>query len=188
MRFVGIDPATKTGFVAMDYDGNVLVELELKGKGRAAKGGITTEQLVDLENQLFRLLQPEDEILIEESAKGTQKGVTTGMIHGGLRTMIFRKKLRYNEINPSQTKKYVGVTGWTGKVGQKERIPKDEKKEVVLQAVYEHFGYSHKSDNIVDAYIMARAALNLYRMREYHLLLDTLPYQIEVTEAILNNA
>ncbi len=37
-RFVGIDPATKTGFVALDIDGNVLMETELKGKGPKVPG------------------------------------------------------------------------------------------------------------------------------------------------------
>lgn len=188
MRFVGIDPATKTGFVALDIDGKVLEQVELKGKGPAVKGGISVEQLVSLENQLFGLLIPGDEIMIEQPAMGTQKGVTTGMIHGGLRTMIHRKNLGFNEINPIWTKKYVSVTGWTGEVGNKRRLKDTEKKKAVADAAKEMFGYSHKSDNVTDAYIIARAAVNLYRMREYMPLLDTQPYQIEVTEAILNKS
>lgn len=34
MRFVGIDPSTKTGFVALDEDGQVLVAKELTGVGK----------------------------------------------------------------------------------------------------------------------------------------------------------
>ncbi|OPG98384.1 hypothetical protein B2I21_08520 [Chryseobacterium mucoviscidosis] len=186
MRFIGIDPATKTGFVALDIDGNILEQIELKGKGPTIKGGITVEQLVSLENQLFGMLLAEDEILIEQPAMGTQKGVTTGMIHGGLRTMIHRKGMTFNEINPTSTKKYVAVTGWTGEVGSKRRLKDKEKKAAVAEAAKSMFGFTHKSDNVTDAYIIARAAVNLYRMREYMPLLDTEPYQKEVIESILN--
>jgi len=188
MRFVGIDPATKTGFVALDEHGNVLIEQELIGTGRKEKGGISIEQLVSLEDMLYRHLKPEDEIVIEQPAMGTQKGVTTGMIHGGLRSMIQRKRLAFNDCNPSWTKKYVGVTGWIGEIGNKRRLTDKEKKIAVKVAVQEHFGYTHKSDNVVDAYIIARISLNLYRRRELMPLLDTATYQVQVIDDILKGA
>lgn len=185
MRFVGIDPATRTGFVALNESGEVLVEVELKGAGKNEPGGITIAQLVDLENQLYKLLQPGDEIMIEQAAAGTQKGITTGMIHGGLRGMIERKGLKYNEINPLHTKKYVGVTGWKGEVGSKVRLKDKEKKEAVKVAALDHFDYTHKSDNVIDAYIIARAAWQLHQLREYQPLVDLQSYQQEVIQAIL---
>ncbi|GKU80162.1 hypothetical protein [Paenibacillus sp. L3-i20] len=188
MRFVGIDPATKTGFVALNELGEVLLEVELQGKGKKEPGGISIGQLVDLENQLYKLLSPKNEILIEQAAAGTQKGITTGMIHGGLRGMIHRKELRYHEINPAHTKKYVGVTGWKGATGSKVRLKDKEKKQAVADSVKELFSYTHKSDNVVDAYIIARAALNFYLLREYKPLIDTLPQQLEVIQAILDKA
>ncbi|WP_201319081.1 hypothetical protein [Paenibacillus sp. EPM92] len=186
MRFVGIDPATKTGFCALDERGNVLVEKELIGEGKKEPGGISIEQLVSLEDSLYKHLKPGDEIVIEQPAMGTQKGVTTGMIHGGLRSMIHRKGLAFNDCNPNWTKKYVGVTGWVGEPGNKRRLKDKEKKAAVKASVLEHFGYTHKSDNVVDAYIIARIALNLYRCREFMPLLDLLPYQLEVVQDILN--
>lgn len=38
MRFLGIDPATTTGFVALDEEGNVLVEEDLRGTGKTVPG------------------------------------------------------------------------------------------------------------------------------------------------------
>jgi crossover junction endodeoxyribonuclease RuvC len=119
---------------------------------------------------------------------GTQMGISTGMIHGGLRSMIYRKNLGFNEVNPSWTKKYVKVTGWTVEDGKKRRLKDKEKKEFMAAATLEHFGYTHKSDNVVDAYIIARISLNLYRMREYMPILDTHTYQTEVITDILNKA
>jgi crossover junction endodeoxyribonuclease RuvC len=188
MRFVGIDPATTTGVVALDIEGNVLLQTAIRGKGPKIPGGITTPQLVSLQNQLYQLLQPGDEILKEDAAPGTQKGITTGMIHGNLRTIIHRKGLGFNLIMPNAVKKYVAVTGWTGEPGSKRRLKDKEKKEAMAEAVKSHFGYTHPSNDVVDAYIIARISLNLYRMREYMPLLDTQPYQIEVIESILNKA
>jgi crossover junction endodeoxyribonuclease RuvC len=182
VRFLGIDPATRTGLVALDENRNVLLEKELKGKG---KGAMDARQLVSLENLLYQYLQPEDEILIEDAAGGTQKGITTGMIHGGIRTIVIRKKLAFNLVNPLSVKKYVGVTGWTGEIGNKRRLNNKEQKAAMKAACMEHFGYTHKSDNVIDAYIIARISLNLYLHRELKPMIDTAPYQIEVVQDIL---
>lgn len=177
MRFVGIDPATKTGFVALDDEGNVLVEAEVIGAGKKMKGGLTTAQLVSLENQIYKLLKPGDIIAIEQPAMGTQSGVTTGMIHGGLRSMIYRKGLNFIDVNPQRTKKFVNVG----------RVPSNEKKKVMADAALEHFGYKHPSDNVTDAYIIAKIAEAVYRVRDG---LTTLAsyrmYQGEVITSIVN--
>lgn len=181
MRLVGIDPATKTGFVALDLHGNVLVEKELKGESK-----FDIERLVELEDEVYRHLRKEDEIVIEGTPFDTQKAITAGMIHGGLRTMIVRKSLSFNEAAPNAVKKFVGVTGWVGEPGSKRRLKDKEKKEAMKAACLEHFGYTHKSDNVVDAYVIARIALNLYRCREFMPMIDVQPYQLEVINSILN--
>lgn len=183
MRFVGIDPGTFTGLVALDLNGEVIRAEALKGEG---KGAMDAWQLVSLENELYKRLRKEDEIAIESAAAGTQKGITTGMIHGGLQTMIVRKELAFNLVNPAWTKKFVGVTGWKGEKGSKKRLTDKEKKEAVKAAVIEHFDWTHKNHNVVDAYIIARISLNLYRVREYMEPIDTKPYQLEVIKSILN--
>jgi len=182
MRFVGIDPATVTGFVALDINGNVLEERDVGKKG---KGGITIDQLVSLENDVYRLLKPGDEIVIEGTPFDTQKAITAGMIHGGIRTMIVRKGMSFNEASPNSVKKFVAHTGWTGEVGSKKRLKGEAAKRAVAADVLKHFGYSHKSHNVTDAYIIARIALNVYLYRELMPTLDNLPYQLEVVQTIL---
>lgn len=185
MRFVGIDPATVTGFCALDENGNVLVAESIKGKGKLVKGGITDEQRVSLENQLYKLLEPGDDIILEDAAVGTQRGITTGMIHGSIRSMIFRKGLIPNIVSPNAVKKYVGVSGWKGAKGSKERLDGDEKKAAVKEAVLRHFNWTHKSHDVIDAYIMAKIALHLYKLRELLPVSNVTSYQSEVVRDIL---
>lgn len=185
VRFVGIDPATTTGFVALDEHGEVLIACSIRGKGKTVKGGITTEQLVSLENQLFALLQPGDEVVKEDAAPGTQRGITTGKIHGGIETMIYRKGLVPNIVAPNAVKKFVGVTGFKQGFGKKVRMDQKETKAAMAEAVLQHFGFTHDSHDAVDAYVMAQIALNLYRYREFIPIMSLPSYQVEVIESIL---
>lgn len=160
MRFVGIDPATCTGFCAIDEHGNVLVETEI---GKAVKGGLTIPQLVELEYQVTALLEPGDVIMFESPGFATQKAITTGMIHGGLRSAVHRMGFSFDEVAPATLKKFVGVTGWTVENGKKRRLVDKEKKAAVKDATLQRHRYTHKSDNVVDAYIIAQIARKAHR-------------------------
>jgi crossover junction endodeoxyribonuclease RuvC len=176
MRFVGIDPATTTGFVALDEEGNVLVETDVRGEGKRIPGGISTGMLVSLENKLYNLLQPGDIIAIEQPAVGTQMAVTAGMIHGGLRSMIFRKGLTYDDVNPQRTKKFVN---------RNQRVASGEKKKHIAAGVLDLYGYQNSSDNVTDAYILARIAMELDEARRTGYIKKTPVFQYEVIAAIL---
>ncbi|MEK3658221.1 hypothetical protein NSQ29_01500 [Paenibacillus sp. FSL F4-0236] len=188
MRFVGVDPATTTGFVALDEVGNVLVEEDLRGTGKTVPGGISEEQLANLGHSLYNHLHPDDVAVMENAAPGTQRGITTGMIHGVLRYMIHRRKIKPVFLMPNTVKKYVGVTGWIIEAGKKRRLEGSEKKAHVAAGVFEHFGYSHKSDNVTDAYIMAKIAEAVYRVQNGGNLDLYTPYQREVIWSIVSPA
>ncbi|WP_342479487.1 hypothetical protein [Paenibacillus sp. FSL F4-0097] len=177
MRFVGIDPATTTGFVALDEEGNVLVATDVKGVGKRVPGGISIGMLVSLENKLYNLLKPGDIVAIEESAKKTQRGVTTGMIHGGLRSMLYRKGLEFVDVNPQRTK---------GFVNRNQRVTSSEKKKHVAAGVLEHYGYEHSSDNVTDAYIIAKIAQALYAVKNGGSLELYTSYQQRIIKAIIS--
>jgi crossover junction endodeoxyribonuclease RuvC len=99
------------------------------------------------------------------------------MIHGGLRSMIYRKGLDFIDVNPQRTKKFVNVG----------RVPSNEKKKVMADAAKEHFKYKHPSDNVTDAYIIARIAQAVYRVRQKPSELAAYrTYQAEVISAIIN--
>jgi crossover junction endodeoxyribonuclease RuvC len=161
MRFVGIDPASKTGFVALDDCGLVVREKELTGIGDK-----DPKRMVTLIHEITSHLQPGDFICIEGFPFSTQKAMFAGGLHHGIRNELFKRKLPYYDVAPNAVKKYVGVTGWTGEKGSKKRLTGPQKKRAVMKAVFDDFGYEHRSDNVVDAYILARITFELFGVQE----------------------
>lgn len=180
MRFIGIDPSTKTGFVAIDEQGQVIRAKELTGVGSEDPRRMST--LID---EIVAHVKPGDLICIEGFPYDTQRAMFAGGLHHGIRNELFKRKLPYNEVAPNAVKKFVNVTGWIGEKGSKQRLTGPQKKRAVMKAVYEHFGFEHKSDNVVDAYILARIAQEIWVGRGCELKL-LLPYQAEVIQTILS--
>jgi crossover junction endodeoxyribonuclease RuvC len=179
VRFVGIDPSTKTGFVALDESGMVVRAKELTGVG-----DVDPKRMTTLINEIIAHIKPGDIICIEGFPYDTQRAMFAGGIHHGIRNELYKRKLKYYEIAPNAVKKYVAVTGWTGEKGSKERLTGPQKKLAVMKAVNEHYGFMHKSDNVVDAYILAKIALDLtFSLNGEFGLLPS--YQNEVIQSIL---
>ena len=181
MRFVGIDPSTKTGFVALDEDGNVLKQKELVGIG-----DVDPKRMCTAHDEVMAHLKNDDVILIEGfSFSSTGRGVDFqyGLGHS-IRNTLWRKQRRFYNVAPNAVKKFVGVTGFKGEAGSKKRLKGKEVKQAVADGVMKHFGFTHPSDNVVDAYIMAQIAKALKQYTDGKVLL--LPqYQIEVIGTIL---
>lgn len=190
MRFVGIDPATNTGFVALDENGDPLVEVAFRGKGIKVAGGISPVQRVSLQNQLYSLLRPGDIILKEGIANGNMMLITTSKIHGGLEDMITRKELRYDEVAPLSVKKFVDVNILNIDKGLKGIEKEKAKKAEMAAAALKHFGYENPSHDIVDAFIIAKICEAVYRVRKKQKTLDDYPleYQREVIWSIVDPA
>ncbi len=156
MRFVGVDPSTKTGFVALDENGQVLRAKELTGVG--AKD---PKRMITLIQEVVSHIQPNDFICIEGFPFATQRAIFAGGLHHGIRNELYKRNVPYYEVAPNAVKKFVGVTGWIGEPGNKKRLTGKQKKIAVMDAVIEHFGFYHENDNIVDAYILAQIAKSL---------------------------
>jgi len=161
MRFIGIDPASKTGFVALDDRGEVVREKELSGIGDK-----DPKRMVTLIHEIKSHLQPGDHICIEGFPYSTQKAMFAGGLHHGIRNELFKRRLPYHEVAPNAVKKFVGVKGWTGEKGSKKRLTGPQKKREVMKEVFNAFGYEHRSDNVVDAYILARIAFAILVIQE----------------------
>ncbi|MBS4188685.1 hypothetical protein KHA94_00425 [Bacillus sp. FJAT-49705] len=184
MRFVGIDPGTKTGFVALDENEEVLRAKELTGISDA-----DPKRMVTLIDEVVSHVKPGDVICIEGFPFDTQRAMFAGGLHHGIRNELFKRGFSYYEVAPNAVKKFVNVTGWVGEKGSKKRLTGPAKKKAVMKAVEEHFSFTHKSDNVVDAYIIAQIAKDLWTMESgVECLLNNgyLPiYQAEVLQSIL---
>lgn len=146
MRFVGIDPSTKTGFVILDSNGEVLVEEEIR-----ATATKDPARMIGIARQIKAHLEPNDKIIIEGfayNARGNSVDFQYGL--GWLiRAMLFIEKHSYTDATPSQVKKFASNKG-------------NAKKEDLVLPLYKKWGYEHPSDNVRDALIMAKMAYFMY--------------------------
>jgi crossover junction endodeoxyribonuclease RuvC len=178
MRFIGIDPSTKTGFVAIDQTGQVVRAKELTGVGDQ-----DPRRMITLIDEIIAHVKPGDLICIEGFPYDTQRAMFAGGLHHGIRNELFKRKLSYYEVAPNAVKKFVNVSGWTGEKGKMVRLTGPQKKRAVMKAVFDHYGYEHKSDNVVDAYILAQISQEIWMENNMFRLLPK--HQAEVIQAIL---
>lgn len=175
MRFIGLDPSTKTGFVALDESGQTLRAKELTGVGKK-----DPKRMITLIDEVVAHIQKDDFIVIEGFGFASQQAIQSGGIGWGIRMALARNQMKYFEVAPNALKKFVNVTGWIGEPGNKKRLKGKEKKDAVMDAVKEHFGFEHTSDNVADAYVMAQIAKSIATRKV------ATAYQKEVVEGILN--
>lgn len=142
MRYVGIDPSTKTGLVILDKHGEILDSMEITSKAR------DPERMCDIIDQVMEQLEPNDEVAIEGFAYGA-KGNAVGILYGigwGIRMALWERRYDYQEIAPSALKKFASGKG---------NIRKDD----LAVQIYKRWGFEHPSDNVRDAYVLARMAM-----------------------------
>lgn len=177
-RFIGIDPSTKTGFVALDESGQIVRAKELTGVGSE-----DPRRMITLIDEIMTHVKPGDLICIEGFPFNTQRAMFAGGLHHGIRNELFKRKVPYYEVAPNAVKKFVNVTGWIGEKGSKERLTGPQKKKAVMKAAYEHYGFENKSDNIVDAFILAQISMKIHWWSEVSRAIPK--YQFEVIQSIL---
>ncbi|MED1666097.1 hypothetical protein [Brevibacillus laterosporus] len=160
-NYVGLDLSTKTGFVRLNEQGNVLEEVEIEHKGDGP------EPMAILIDDVVERIRPGDHVTIEGFGFSSMQGIQLGGIGWGVRIALWRKGIWYYEAAPTQVKKFA-----TGK-GNGD-------KAAVAVGIFEKFGFKHSSDNVRDAYVLAQIgrAINGHGQ-----LIKT---QKEVVEAILN--
>jgi len=169
MRFVGIDPSTKTGFVALDEAGNVERAKELTGVGSQDPKRMTT--LID---EIMRHIQPDDVICIESPAmhaQGSAVGFMWGLAHG-VRMALHRRGLHYYDVAPTAVKKFATGKGNT-------------KKDEMVLPIYRKWGFEHKSDNVRDGFVLSKIAECLKKSKSLGIPDTETKYEAEVVQSIL---
>jgi crossover junction endodeoxyribonuclease RuvC len=141
-RYVGIDPSTKTGIVILDKSGNVI-----QGEEITSSHPSDPQRFMVIASKVLSELTSVDVITIEGFSYGSKgRGVSTQYGIGWLiRAELIRNGYTYTEVSPSAVKKFA-----TGKG--------NEKKDNMTVPIYKHWGFEHPSDNVRDAYVLAKIA------------------------------
>ncbi|MDF9844173.1 MULTISPECIES: hypothetical protein [unclassified Paenibacillus] len=184
-RFIGIDPATHTGFVAIGSNGRLAGWTEFVGKGDTAPARIN--MVLD---EVYRHLKPDDDICIEGfamEAKHDTNKVSSGF-NWAARLAVDRRGSSFIVATPNQLKKFVNVSEWEGVAGSKVRLEGKAVKRLVMAAVESHWGDIPRTENIADAYVLARIAEAIYKVKQGQELEDYPQYQQEVIMAIIDPA
>jgi crossover junction endodeoxyribonuclease RuvC len=159
--FTGIDPSTKTGIVTLDESGKVILEHEIKSPFKEDPA-----RMIYIANSAKQLIPPNTKAFVCIEGFSFNSVSQRADFQYGLgwliRSMLFTRKLEYDVIPPSEVKSFAGARTHTGEKGNKKRIKGPEVKKEMARAVLEKFGYTHKSDNVIDAYVLARMALQKY--------------------------
>lgn len=146
MRFIGIDPSTKTGFVILDSNGEVVVQEEIRATEKKDPA-----RMIEIAREIKSYLQPNDIVVIEGFAYGA-KGKAVDFQYGLgwlIRAMLYTERFSYTDATPSQVKKFASNKG-------------NAKKEDLVLPLFKKWGYEHYSDNVRDAYIMAKMGYSMY--------------------------
>lgn len=163
-RIIGLDPSTKTGFVALDLDGRTLRAKELTGVGD--KDPVRMVTLID---EVMDHINKGDLVIIEGFAymANGQYILQLGGIGWGIRMALVRRGIKYIEVAPGQLKKFA-----TGKG--------NSKKENMIMPIFKNWNFEHGSDNVRDAYVLAQIGRSIINKRvDYQ-------YQKEVVDNVLN--
>ncbi|PAD73950.1 hypothetical protein [Paenibacillus campinasensis] len=183
MRHVGIDPATHTGFVALGPDGKLIGWKEFVAKGQTAPARINM-----ILNEVYRYLLPDDDVCIEGFAMEAQydtNKVSSGF-NWGVRLATDRKVGSFISATPNQLKKFVKVSEWEGEPGSKVKLDGKAVKRRVMAAVEDHWGDKPPTENIADAYVLARIAEAVYDVKNGQALNCYPEYQQEVIMTIID--
>lgn len=145
MRFVGIDPSTKTGLVILDENGKVLVEKEI-----TSKVNDDPQRFMDLASKVIGHLNKLDFIVIEGFSYGSKGSAVSTQYGIGwlIRSELIRQGFQYIEVSPNGLKKF--ATG-------KGNAAKDD----LVLPIFKRWGYEHKSNNVRDAFVLAQVARSI---------------------------
>lgn len=146
MRYVGIDPSTKTGLAIIDKQGNVINTQDV-----ATKVKEDPQRFSDIAEKIMDELEPNDIITIEGFSYGSKgKGVSFQYGLGWIiRHMLLEKGFNYKEVPPTSVKKFATGKGNT-------------KKDEMVLPIFKKWGFEHSSDNVRDAFVLAQMAKGMY--------------------------
>jgi crossover junction endodeoxyribonuclease RuvC len=143
--YIGIDPSlTSTGVVILDEKGNLIESRRIVPKTKNAA------RLVEIENAIWDYLKPPNKIALEGYAYGSFAGrEVIGELGGIIRRALYLQGSTYVIVPPATLKKFAAKG--------------NAKKDELRLAAFKNWGVEFKSNDEVDAYILARISFALFR-------------------------
>lgn len=141
MKVIGLDvSSTSTGVVVIDGNDKVLVADAWKPKSSLC----VIDRAIYMGEQLMSLLEQHEiaHAVVEGYGFSSQSLAPQAETKGILKMVLRRMGVGWRNVAPTQLKKYVG----------------GQQKEDVKLAVFKRWGFEHKSNDVVDAYVLARIA------------------------------
>jgi crossover junction endodeoxyribonuclease RuvC len=141
MRFVGIDPSTKTGLVILE-NSKVHTAVEIVSQEER-----DPHRFMYIAKTVREYITEHDVICVEGfsyNSKGSAVSVQYG-IGWILRSELIRAGFNYYDVSPTVVKKFATGKGNT-------------KKEEMVLPIYKRWGFEHNSDNVRDAFVLAQIA------------------------------
>jgi len=149
MKFIGMDFAfAKSGLAILDENANIISEGVIVTSPKTPD----EERLIQILDVLNKLDQEDIKMVYLEGLSYGSQGRSVsqiGAVHYLTRIFLYKNKINYKIISPSELKKFI-----TGKG--------NAKKDLMLLNIYKKFGISYEDDNLADAYSLARMALEEY--------------------------
>ena len=150
-QFVGLDFAyANNGVIILDEEAKILISTLIITKKPKSDEERLTELVEKLESYLD--IENTEAVYIEGLSYGSKGQAVSqlGAAHFLTRIFLWKKQINYKIIEPTVLKKFV-----TGK-GQC-------KKDLILLKVFKRFGVEFESNDLADAYSLARMALEDYK-------------------------
>lgn len=150
MHIMGLDvSSTSTGVVVFDYDGaSAPVGKAVEALPLAPKSGLDViDRATFMMERLHKIATTYTPaiIMIEDYGFASQKLAPQAETKGVLLFMLRALGLDWNLVAPQRLKKFAGAST----------------KEETRLAVFKRWGFEHKSNDVVDAYVLAQIGLYL---------------------------
>lgn len=152
MKVMGLDvSSTSTGVVVLEYDPEKTpsdCKLPIEALPLVPKAGIpVVDRATFIMERLHTICvaHKPDVIMIEDYGFASQKLAPQAETKGVILFMLRALGLDWNLVAPTRVKKFAGSGG----------AGKDE----VRLAVFKRWGFEHKSNDVVDAYVLAQIGL-----------------------------
>lgn len=148
MRYIGIDPSTKTGLVSLDRSGEIATAQEITHPGKDPERMFRIiEQITEYVMDEIRIhgSKYKVHVAVEGFGFNSKQATLLGGIGWGIRMALYRVGIKYTEVPPAQLKRFACGRG-------------NASKEYVAIGVYKRWGFESTSNNITDAYVLAQIA------------------------------